>query len=203
MAEVPVCRIGSPLARSWGFFDVTPLDWSWSRAESQALDLRLPGYIGFWSVSVALFETGKRIRNFELEDGLPPATFSTLSIGNDGVLLHSVNAFAQLKELRLAIPIDYSNPRDPDGYDHLEGIRILLDRIRGLEILDLCLALRERHLDTLHAGWFKYESIFPKDGAWSHLKTFKVEKLAIRDRELVYLLFARMPSLQHLTIWDM
>ncbi len=97
MAEVPVRRIGSPLARSWGFFDVTPLDWSWSRAESQALDLRLRGYIGFWSVTVALFETGKRIRNFELEDGLPPATFCTLSIDNDRGLLHSVNAFAQLK----------------------------------------------------------------------------------------------------------
>ena len=202
MVEVPVRRIGSPLARSWGFFDVTSLGWSWSRAGSHGLDLRLPGYLGFWSIIVALSKSGKRIRNFELRDGVPPATFGTLSIANERKLLHSVNAFAQLKVLRLDIPIDYSNARDPDAYDHLENLRILLDRIRGLEVLDLCLAVRETHYNS-NAGWLTYESIFPKDGAWPHLKTFTVEKLAIRDRELVHLLFARMPSLQHLAIRDM
>ena len=114
MAEVPVRRIGSPLARSWGFFDVTLLDWSWSHAESHDLDSPLPGYLRFWSIIVALSKSGKRIRNFELRDGVPPASFGTPSIANERRLLHSDDAFAQLKELRLGIPIDYSTPWDPD-----------------------------------------------------------------------------------------
>ena len=135
--EVPAHYSGSPLARSWSYFDVTPLDWSWGPAGPHGRGLRPPEYIAFWTITVALSASEKRIRTFELGSGIDPATFDTQSIADEGFVSCGVDAFALLKELRLDIACGHDESHDPDGYDYLSGLQILLSRICYLENLEV------------------------------------------------------------------
>lgn len=207
--EVPAHHNGSPLARSWGFFDATPLDWSWGPDGSRGLDLRDPGYLAFWTITIALSKNEKRIHNFELDSGIAPATFDTQSIAKGKVFRCGVDAFAALKERRLDIAYGYDDSHDPNRYDTLSGLRILLSRICNLEKLEICLTQEEYDPSDQQYSlgplgeWLTYSHIFPKHGVWPHLRTFAVRDIRIRDEHLVHLLFARMPSLQHLKIKNM
>lgn len=78
--EGPAHYNGSPLTRSWGFFDATPLDRSWVPAGPHGLELRQPEHLAFWTITMALSESEKRIRTLELRSGITPATFDTKSI---------------------------------------------------------------------------------------------------------------------------
>lgn len=109
--------------------------------------------------------------------------------------MRSVDAFERLKELSLHIRHGHDDSRDLDRYATLSGLRYLLSRIYNLENLKLCLGPL--------AEWLTYECIFPKTGVWPHLTTLAVENMKIRDEDLVHLLFARMPGLQHLRIKNM
>ena len=183
--------------------------WSWGPAGSLGLDLRPPEYLAFWAITIALSKSEKRIRTFELGSGIDPATFDTRSIANEGFILCGVDAFARLKELRLDIACGHDESRDPDRYDTLSGLRILLSRICNLEKLELCLTQEDfdpfdQHYSLGPLGsWLTYEYIFPETGVWPHLRTLAVGDMRIRDKELVHLLFARMPGLQHLKIKNM
>lgn len=167
--------------------------------------------LAFWIITFALSTSEKRIHNFETWSGVSTATFDTQSKATERMLLHGVKAFAWLKKLRLNIlsgendtrnPDEYGDARYPDEYRNLSGLPILLDRMRDLEVLELYIP--HDYMDASHPQgiYFKYESIFPKDGAWPHLRTFSLREIEIRDRDLVHLVFARMPSLQHLQIED-
>ena len=207
--EVPAHYSGSPLARSWGYFDATPLDWSWGPAGPYGLGLRPPEYIAFWAITVALSASEKRIRTFELGSGIDPATFDTQSIANEGFILYGVDAFERLKELRLDIACGHDESRDPDRHDIFSGLRILLSRICNLEKLEIFLTQEDFDpFDQQYSlgplgSWLTYEYIFPKTGVWPHLRTLAVGDMRIRDEELIHLLFARMPSLQHLKMKNM
>ena len=186
---------GSPLARSWGILNPDPLDWNWDHSLLRGL-VYPPGSPEFWNVAVALSKSEKRINSFELSGFTPIVMFDTQSIATEERLRQAVGAFAQLKVLR---PKSSYGSLDPVS-DDLHGLRIMLDRMRDLEVLELCLPQFGISEDL---EWSTYESIFPKDGAWRQLKTFTIVNFKIRDMELLQLLFSRLPSLQHLKLGDM
>lgn len=190
--QVPVYFSGSPLARSWGFFDARPLDWSFGTA-----GWCLPENSAFSNITNALSKTVKRVCNLKHEDGVSPVVFNNQSLDTEPVLRPGMDAFARLKEVKLTISYGYS---DANEYKNLRGLRHLLRCVRGLEMLGLGFS---RHGSGCGDEWFTYESVFPKDGTWPHLRKFVVQNLKITDEELVHLLFARMFSLQHLEIGDM
>lgn len=139
----------------------------------------------------------KRICNFEHEGSVSPVVFNTQSLATEPILLPSINAFARLKEFKLTITHGYSEANE---YENLRGLRHLLRCVRDLEMLDLGFS---RHGEVCGDEWFTYESVFPRDGTWPHLRRFVVQNLKITDEDLVHLLFARIFSLQHLEIGDM
>ena len=198
--DVPIRREGSPLARSWGFLDATPLDWSWGPAGDLGFDLCSPGFLAFWNITVALSENEKRISNLKIRDAVPHLTFDSRSIATGERQLHGVNAFAWLKELRLAISFWVGHPSNPTPYDNLSGLKTLFYSMCDLEVLELYLP---RDKDDWEFRCFTQENIFPKDAAWPQLRQFTVQAIAIRRQQLIHLLFTQMPNLQHLKIDDM
>ena len=207
--EVPAHYHGSPLARSWGFFNATPLDWTWGPAGSRGLVLRQPGHLAFWTITVALSKSEKGIRSFELGSGIAPATFDIKSIATERLIMRGVDAFARLKELRLDIRYGQDGSRDPDRSATFSGLRFLLSGICNLEKLELCLTREEFDpFDQQYSigplrDWLTFDYIFPTAGVWPHLRTLAIGDMKIRNEELVHLLFARMPGLQHLKIKNM
>ena len=188
--RVPVYRSGSPLARSWGVFDARPLTWAhgsdgWC----------FPGNFACWNITNAFTTTvvaAKRICDLEHGDGLSPAVFGTQS-------LLGIDAFARLKELKLSIAYGYCGASE---YENRRGLRHLLRCVRDLETLELEFGIYGFY-ECTEEEWFTYESVFPRDVKWPHLRRFVVHHLQIRDVDLVQLLFVRMVSLQHLEIGDM
>ena len=185
---VPAYLRGSPLARSWGIFDARPLDWSYASCGSCH-----PGNFAFWSITIALPKSVKRIRNFEHEDGVPPAMVYTL----EPRLLPGIYAFARLKELKLIIT---HGQGDATEHDSLRGLRDLLHCVRDLEALELGFSTRG---EMCVGDCFTYKSVFPRDGTWPRLRRFVVKDLEITEQHLIDLLFGRMLRLQHLMIGDM
>lgn len=159
-----------------------------------------PGSLEFWNVAIALSKTEKSIRNLELRACVPTATFDTESMAFERRLILGGSAFAGLKELRLKLNFGYDDAGVLVSYDKLNGLRILLDRIRGLEVLDLCLPTDHFTGSYSRDDWVHYDSIFPKNGAWPHIREFAIGDLAIQGRHLIHLLFVRMPDLQHLKL---
>ncbi len=74
----------------------------------------------------------------------------------------------------------------------------MLDHIRDIEVFELCLP---GDFGSAQA-WATYECIFSENGAWPCLRSFTIGDLEIRGRDLIHLLFAKMPSLQYLTLHD-
>lgn len=118
-------------------FDATPLDWSWGSAGSRGFGLSPLGCTAFSAIPAALSQIEKRICNVELINSVPPAIFDTQGVATKRPFLHGDDVFTRLKKLRLDIAMCDRGLGKP--YDKLRGLRILLDRNRDLEVLELCL----------------------------------------------------------------
>ncbi len=148
-------------------------------------------------MTIALPKYVYRLHNFEHEDGVSPAVVNSQSIATEPRLLPGIHAFARLKELNLTITVD---DNDAAHYDSLRGLRHLLHCVRKLEALDLGFGADGRDYGS---DWPTYESVFPRDGTWPHLRRFVVRNLRITGEDLIHLLVTRMFPLQHLKIGDM
>ena len=198
----PAYLSGSPLARSWGIFDARPLNSAFSFGIGGSC---LLSNFAFWNMTVALPKSVKRICNCEHKDGVSLAVVDTQNIATEPRLLPGIYAFARLKELKLIIAYDHNDMAEYHSlealrYYSLRGLRHMLHWVQNLEALDLGF---RRYDELCRDEWFTYESVFPRDGIWPHLRRFVVRNLEITDKDLICLLFGRMFCLQHLVIGDM
>ena len=192
-------RNGSPLARSWDFFDATPIPWRRDLLDGEDPLVYPRGSHGFWTITTALSKTQRSISKFKLKGYVEASTFDAQSIAAAATRLsHGISAFAKLKKLKLKINFGMTEEGDLASGHHLNGLKVLLDGIRDIEHVEL--ALPEGYFTAYQ--WVLSEHIFSQDGAWLQLRNFAINNLSISPRNLIKLLFVQMPSVQHLKISD-
>ena len=191
--QLPRHRLGSPLVRAWNPLHAPPQCWYWGDPRFQKGCSS--GYLEFWTFTVALSTTEKHIRTFKLESGVAPVAFDVKHIAAERKLLHGIEAFSGLQELKLTLA-GYDDEPCPGRYDNLDGLRLLLDYMKQLRRFEIYLP--GDYENNPPGPFFEYEQISPEDGRWPDLTTFIVRNFAIGTRETVDLLMTRMPSLRHL-----
>ena len=185
---------GSPLARTWQPFHAQPEGWIFGDADSPQRPSS--AFMDIWAIAFALSEAGvTQIRNLSIESALPPTAFATKLGWNENHLECPLAAYCRLEYLKLTLA-GYPDQPMVGKHANLHGLQRMLESMTSLRRFEL-------NLPDTYANspveFFTYTLTFPDDGHWPQITTFKVRNLAIGTKDMITLLFAKMPSLRHLS----
>lgn len=178
--------IGSPLFRSWHPFHVRPEMWCWHSSLHLPVDRGLDGSAEFRLLTTALSRTQRNIGTLRLDDlsRIPPIVFNTELDLTPIFLEHIQNAYHALEDLSLRLAASGD-----------KNITLLFSNLTGLQaFLEATPRLKRLKL-KLPDDWLEepfplcsYEQIFPLHGNWAELVHFDIHSLAIKAKDLQYLL---------------
>ena len=185
---------GSPLARTWDIFQVAPQVW-WEDVDEDFDDYpkHTDGAMEFGAITYALSISQKHIKTFKTLCGITSSAFF-MKAGNPATLtLHSLEAYKDLKSLKLALTSYDGLPVPNGGLDTICDMLKVMLHLRDLTlILPNIFGAQDTPLKTAFA------SIFPRLPQMSRVTKFSIERLAISTRDLITVLLEKMPNLQHL-----
>lgn len=179
---------GSPLARNWSMFYVSP----WSHTKNLA-DL-------YWAIICALIRSRRQIHSFDVRHkfsvGIPEYVLDRSQ--RNSLSFHGLDiaAFSGLRRLILNI-CTYRTKKFKNLFPKRDGLRLLLGSMHHLEALNLF--FQTGH-DKNELARYTLDQIFPKEGEWSQLTTLSLCNFASSAADLLSLLIRAMPNLTRLTL---
>lgn len=184
---------GSPLARSWSCFRITPEMWCYGSENCSHPN----GNIAFWTLTYALGEAEKRVQHFASWSQIAPVAFETIPLRSiERLVERQQEVYSGLKTLRLNLA-SYRGDPSPYMYDDLNGLCKMLGCMPFLEHLSLELPEDTENDPEM---WLPYTLLFPKDGQWPNLTLVNIQNMEISTRDLMELLIIKMPSLKYLML---
>ena len=188
---------GSPLARSWNHMHAHP---GRHIPESDRVLQAYNANSHFQNLTSALSVAAiTTLRNVWIESTVPPATILKTPHERQSYKLDSGSAYCGLTNLKLSL-VGWSDDPMIKLYDNLPWVSSMLEPMTALKRFEL--ELPEDYVNE-PVIYFPYSMVFPANGHWPHLTTFRVLNLSIGTKDLVTLFTKQMPSLQHLTFGNM
>ena len=187
---------GSPLARSWHPLHVYPYTFRKLSDPTFPYENLNPIKIikDFRVLTYALAKSGKPgLRDFLMETTIGPAAFTHREKDIFAAIKHGKPTYQGLENVKLRLALWFDG-RDIFR-DKLEGLQRLLESMTALKQFELDLPT-DRYQRPV--AFFPYANVFPNNGHWPQLHTFKVRNLDFNTRELINLLAIKMPNLTHL-----
>ncbi|KAG7008173.1 hypothetical protein G7Y79_00006g017930 [Physcia stellaris] len=190
------CHTGSPLARSWDIFHLTPESWAWTMEDSSITD-----GAHYELITSALVEAQRYIQSFDINDCKPTGISANVFASVECLRADSL-AFAQLRSLSLILATPEVEPSPMDSkeeisvYDFVPGLSMLLGSMPNLAHLRLIMPsdFSQRPL------YYRFRHIFPEGTQWDKLESITLQNLAITANQFMDLVTKRTPNLRRLTI---